>query len=75
MKALVKLVEAEPQDEWKPKTDFGRALKEQEALLTDLVNKGHGDKAIFEAWGLEGSGEFAKFRSAMRGLRDFIKRS
>lgn len=72
MKALAELSQTDPRREWQPRSPVGRALKEHEDLLSALIRKGHGDKAIFEATGLDPA-EFSRFRAAMRGLRDHLK--
>jgi len=74
MSTLRQLAESEPRPEWKPLGDMGRALKQQEPLLLDLIAKGHGNRAIYEAWGFADDTYFNAFLGAMGGLRRFIRK-
>lgn len=74
MNALERLAESEPRPEWKPQGEVGKALKKQEPLLIDLIRKGHSTKAIFDAWGLKSDTDFGAFKTAIGGLRKFLKR-
>jgi hypothetical protein len=74
MKALEELADSEPRKEWKPLGEMGRALKAEESRLRNLIRKGHGSRAIYDAWGFIDDTLFAQFQIALNGLRSFMKR-
>jgi hypothetical protein len=74
MNALRQLAESEPRPEWKPLGEMGRALKVEETRLRNLILKGHGSRAIYDAWGFTDDAFFNQFQTALGGLRSFMKR-
>jgi hypothetical protein len=74
MNALEQLSKSKPGRSWRPLGEIGKTIRDNAPLFTALVQKGHGNRAIYTAWGFEDDTAFSSFSTSMISFRRFLRK-